>query len=291
MLWYIRNKNKVVGPFPTGQIQQEILLGRIAMQAEVSQDKEDWKPLRQFPQLIPETLKGDAADEHTRERLAAARRWADERRRERREAEDDPARKTPGRRSEEGYTTLEYRDHRESVIQTLRPAKERFVLVALVVIALLVGGLYAGVKWVPEQPASPQCEAAGKPGINWRQCNKVGLQLPNSDLSNATLNSVNFDGANLSGSQLTKADLSYADLSNSNLSASNMQQAQLKGASLRAADLRKANLTNADLSYTDLQNAKLIDAVYTNANFSHAIWVDGRKCMAGSVGGCRFANN
>ena len=289
MHWYVRNKSKVIGPFPTGQIQQAILLGRISIHAEVSQDKEEWKPLRQCPQLIPDILKADSTDEHSRERLAAARRWADERRHERRAGEDDPSRKGPGRRTEESYSTLNYRDHRETVSKTLRPSKERFALVLLAVIVLLVAGVYAGFKWVPQAPAGPQCEAAAARGINWRQCNKAGLQLLNTDLSGAILNSTNLQGANLFGSKFIKADLSYADLSNSNLSFADFQQAQLKGVNLRAADLSKANLSNADLSYADLQDSKLVDTVYANANFSNAIWVDGRKCLAGSIGVCNYA--
>lgn len=288
MHWYVRIKTKVIGPFPTGQIQQAILLGRISIHAEVSQDKEEWKPLRQCPQLVPDVLKGDTTDEHARERLAAARRWADERRRERRAGEDDPSRKGPGRRTEESYTTLQYRDHREAVSQTLWPSKERTALVLLTVIVLLVAGVYAGFKWVPQTPAGPQCEAAAVNGVNWRQCNKAGLHLLNTDLSGAILNSTNLQGANLFGSKFIKADLSYADLSNSNLSFTDFQQARLKGANLRATDLSKANLANADLSYADLQDSKLVDAVYANANFSNAIWTDGRKCLAGSVGVCRF---
>ena len=289
MLWYVRNKNKVIGPFPTGQIQQAILLGRISAQAEVSQDKEEWTPLRQCPQLIPDVLKGDSSDEHTRERLAAARRWADERRRERRADEADPSRKGPGRRNQESYSSLEYRDHRESVIQTLRPSRERFVFVSLFVIVLLSAGIYAGFKWVPQQPAGPQCEAVAKQGVNWSQCNKAGLQLLNSDLSGAMLNSTNLQGANLFASKFIKADASYADLSNSNLSFTDFQLARLKGANLRAADLSKANLSHADLSYADLQDAKLTDTVFSHADFSNAIWVDGHKCLPGSIGVCRMA--
>jgi hypothetical protein len=289
MLWYVRNKNKVIGPFPTGQIQQAVLLGRISAQAEVSLDKEEWKPLRQCPQLIPEVLKGDTSDEHTRERIAAARRWADERRRERRADDPDPARQGPGRRNQESYATLEYRDHRETVTQGLRPSKERFVVVSLIVIVVLAAAIYAGFNWVPQPAAGPQCEATAKAGVNWRQCNKAGLQLLNADLSAAILNSTNLQGANLFGSKFVKADLSYADLSNSNLSFTDFQQATLKGANLRTADLSKANLSNADLSYVDLQDAKLTDAVYTNANLSNAIWTDGRKCLPGSLGVCRVS--
>lgn len=289
MHWYVRSKNKVIGPFPTGQIQQAILLGRIPVHAEVSQDKEEWKPLRQCPQLIPDVLKGDRNDEHARERLAAARRWADERRRERRAGEDDPNRKGPGRRSEEGYDTLVYRDHREAVTESFRPSKERTLLVWLAVVIILGAGGYAGFRWVPQTPAGPQCEAPASKGVNWRQCNKAGLQLLNTDLSAAVLNSTNLQRANLFGSKFVKADLAYADLSNTNLSFADLQQAQLKGANLRAADLNKANLRGADLSYADLQDAKLIDTVLTNANLSNAIWVDGRKCLVGSVGVCNFS--
>lgn len=288
MLWYVRSKNKVTGPFPTGQVQQAILLGRISVQAEVSRDKQEWQPLRLCPQLIPDVLKGDSSEEHKRERLAAARRWADERRSERRAGDEDPARKGPGRRQRESYSVLDYRDHREAVTQSLRPSRERVALVMLFVVVLLGAGVYAAFRWVPQQPPTPQCDAAAAPGINWRQCNKAGLQLLQADLSHAVLNSANLHGANLFGGKFVKADISYANLSSSNLSFTEFQQARLKGADLRAADLSKADLTGADLSYADLKGAKLADTDYTKADFSHAIWVDGRTCLAGSIGGCRF---
>ncbi|MEJ2452025.1 MAG: pentapeptide repeat-containing protein, partial [Gammaproteobacteria bacterium] len=259
MLWYVRNKNKVIGPFPAGQIQQSVLLGRISAVAEVSQDREEWKPLRQCPQLIPEVMKNDAIDEHERERLAAARRWADERRRERRAGEDDPERKGPGRRNQESYRTLEYRDHREAIVQSLQPSREKAFLVTLFVIILLAAGVYAGFHWVPKPPATPQCDAKPAPGINWHLCNKAGVHLLKTDLSKASLNSSNLQGANLFGSVFVRADLSYADLSSSNLSFTDFQQARLKGANLRAADLSKANFSGADLSYADLQDARLAD--------------------------------
>lgn len=289
MLWYVRNKNKVIGPFPTGQIQQAVLLGRISAMAEVSQDREEWAPLRQCPQLIPEVMKGDASDEHVRERLAAARRWADERRRERRAGDEDPARKGPGRRNSEPYTTLEYRDHRESVVQSLTPSREKAVIVMLFVLLVLGAGLYAGFHWIPKAPATPQCEATASPGVNWRQCNKAGAQLLKVNLSKAQLNSVNLQGANLFGADVSRANISYADLSTSNLSFTDFSRAELKGANLRAADLSQANFTAADLSYADLQGAKLADTRFDGANLSDAIWVDGRTCLKGSIGVCRFA--
>lgn len=288
MLWYVRDKNKkIIGPFPSGQIKQAVLLGRISIQSEVSQDQEEWKPLRECSQLVPEVLLTDANDEHARERLAAARRWADERRRERRAGDEDHTRQGPGRRRPESFATLEYRDHRETVTQMLWPSKERFVTVSLIVVVILTAGLYAGFKWVPLQQVGPECQAQASKGINWQQCDKTGLQLLNVDLTGAMLNSTNLQGANLFGSKFTKADASYADLSGSNLSFTDFEQAQLKGANLRAADLSKANLSNADLSYADLKDAKLVDTIYNNANLSNAIWTDGTKCLPGSIGVCR----
>ena len=42
--WYIRTKSgdETKGPFPGGQISQEILLGRHKLDDEVSHDKEEW---------------------------------------------------------------------------------------------------------------------------------------------------------------------------------------------------------------------------------------------------------
>lgn len=288
MLWYVRSKDKVIGPFPTGQIQQGLILGRITLEAEFSNDKEEWRSLHDYPQLIPEALKGDANDEHSRERLEAARRWADERRRERRSG-DDPSRQGPGRRAPEGIATLAYRDHRETRVQNLRPGKERMGLVILAVATLLATGIYAGFRWIPQAPAGSQCDAPPAPGINWSQCNKAGSQLSNMDLSGAKLNSVNLTGVIMSGSKLLKADLSYADLRNSHLDGSNLEQAHLKGANLRSADLSHANLTRTDLSYADLQGANLTGANYGNADFSNAIWVDGKMCLVGSIGICRVS--
>lgn len=288
MLWYVRDKNKVTGPFPTGHVQQAVLLGRISPTAEVSRDREGWIALSQVSELIPDVMKGDATDEHVRERLAAARRWADERRRERRAGDDDPARQGPGRRDQEPETTIEYRDHREEVVQSFRPSQEKMARVMVFVLLVLGAGLYAGFHWVPKAPATPQCDADARPGVDWRQCNKTGVQLLNKDLSRARFNSTNLQGANLFGSTFTHADLSYADLSASNLSFTDFRQARLKGANLSTADLSKANFTAANLSYADLEGAKIADTRFDGANLSQTIWVDGRTCQKGSIGVCRY---
>lgn len=285
MHWYIRSKNKVTGPFPAGQVQQSILLGRVMLNDEASKDKEEWKSVRFCPQLIPDVLRMDPKDEHAKERLAAAKRWADERRDERRE-DDDSDRKGTGRRDEESGAALAYRQNRETLNRSLKNGNERsFVGLIVVVLVMAVGG-YAGFKYVPEETTGAQCDAVVSMGVNWSHCNKAGLQSLNANMSNAILNSTNLQGANLFGSNMSAADLSYADLSRANLSFVDFQNAQLKGANLRSADLSKANFTNADLSYANIQDANLHEVVFSGAKLDHVIWVNGKKCLPGSVGKC-----
>ncbi len=285
MHWYIRSKNKVTGPFPAGQVQQSILLGRVMLNDEASTDKEEWKSVRSCPQLIPDVLRMDPNDENTKERLAAAKRWADERRDERRE-EEDSDRTGAGRRDDESVAVLAYRQNRETLNRSLKNGNERsFIGLVVVLLVMAVGG-YAGFKFVPQETMGAQCDAAASPGVNWSHCNKAGLQNLNVNMSNAILNSTNFQDSNLFGSNLSAADLSYADLSRANLSFVDFQNAQLKGTNLRSADLSKANFTNVDLSYANIQDANLQGVVLTSAKLDHAIWINGKKCLAGSVGKC-----
>jgi len=286
MRWYIRSNDKVTGPFPAGQIQQFLLLGRVKLDAEVSTDAVEWKPLQHYPGLIPDVMLADPNDEHARERLAAARRWADERRKERR-TDDDPQRLGPGRREPEPDATLKYRSQREAVTNALRPGRERYVLSLIFVAALLLAGALAAFNWIPEQPAAAQCEREAGPGVNWHSCHKAGIQLIQQDLSGAIFNAAVLQGANLFGCNLSGADLAYADLSRSNLSFADLQRATMKGANLRNADLSQANLENTDLSYANLQHATVKDASFNGTDLSHAIWLDGRTCLPGSVGACK----
>jgi len=62
--WFIRRKGgSIKGPFPTGQVEQYLLLGRFVISDEVSLDKVDWKKISSIPQLIPEILIAAKYDE------------------------------------------------------------------------------------------------------------------------------------------------------------------------------------------------------------------------------------
>jgi len=51
--------------------------------------------------------------------------------------------------------------------------------------------------------------------------------------------------------------------------------------------LTNADLAGTDLSFADLTGAVLAGASLQKARFDHALWLDGRTCRKGSVGGCR----
>ena len=82
--WFIRRRGEVIGPYPGGLVSRYILLGRVQETDEVSSDGREWLLVSDVPELIPEILKGDTSDPLIQERLQAARRWADERNRDRR---------------------------------------------------------------------------------------------------------------------------------------------------------------------------------------------------------------
>lgn len=91
----------------------------------------------------------------------------------------------------------------------------------------------------------------------------------------------NLSDANLAGEYLANASLSGADLGGANLRGANLSGADLTGARLVDAFLTNARLVGANLTDCALSGA-YIDA----ANFSQAVWTDGKTCGAHSRGRC-----
>ena len=77
-LWYWKQNGKVTGPFPAGQIQEYIILKRVHPNDLMSQDKENWVKVSSIPALIPDIIK-EKNKENYEERLAATKRWIDDR--------------------------------------------------------------------------------------------------------------------------------------------------------------------------------------------------------------------
>ena len=280
---YVRKNGKVLGPFPPRQISQSLLLGRFRASDEVSEDRESWVTIQSREDLLPEVLQEEPSDELAQERLMAARRWADERRPQHGAHADS-------RRSPEPDELLEYRSHRESIYKRFLQRREFSVFQALWVLLAVSGLIFAGFYFAPKtQIEQPNCDAAARPGVNWRNCRMPGLQALNSNLQGANLDNANLSGANLFGSNLFGASLMYTDLSLANLSYVDFRQAHMKGSNLQRADLGHADFSAADLSYADLAGAKMQEVRLEGARLDNAIWTDGRTCLEGSLGECRMA--
>jgi hypothetical protein len=304
-LWYVRREGKLLGPHPRQVVVDGLLLGRLAWDDPASTDGRLWQPLKSYPEIIA-ALEGPArqidADPGEpsstgwqNERLAAARRWADERsgldRRTGKETGTETAperRRTDERRQQRELlqVVLWRRLRRELDIAFDRAATPRFWWIP--VAAVVCAGI--AVAWWQREPGNisislatrvVDCAAPAGPGVNWAGCDRPGAALAGANLSNARL-----AGVKLEASDLRRADLTYANLSGARLTGAQLTGARLFGADLTGADLVSAVLDGADLSFADLRNARLDSVRLGEARLGNALWTDGRRCAAASVGRC-----
>ena len=281
--WYIRSQKKegIKGPFPGGQISQEVLLGRYQLDDEVSHDKEEWLQIRDVPELLPELYHEDQQEPGFQERLAAARRWADERRGI--DQLDDP----DERRFGETFETEEINRLHRLATEAKKKSNPltTFVQFSIVIIAL-VTIIVLAFQYSPKDEKVVDCLAEAKQGVNLSNCNLSGIQLLRTTLIAADLSGTNLQTANLFASDLSLANLKYAKLHLVNLKYANLTKANLKGANLIGADLSGASFEQADLSYANLRDAIITDTNFANARLDNTIWIDGRTCRVNSVGTC-----
>lgn len=283
-LWYVLSKEKVVGPFPAGAIRRSLLLGRLALDDQISVDKQVWERIANTPEVIPPEMR--RASEDPDSELLKARLREDERSGIER------------RRSSEGRSLQSDRRQAESpLIERHREAKTELrqinlksdtpivgIMTAAVLVAIALGyGLYLGT---PDALPDPNCSSAPVAGVDWHNCKLDNLMADAADLQEANLGNASLRNSRLSGAQLSGADLRYTDLGGSDLSHAELKHANLQGAGLRNSDLSYTDLTDAVLSYADMTGANLGGSILTGARFDHTIWPDGRKCLVGSVGDC-----
>lgn len=282
--WYIRRQpgDEIKGPFPAGQISQEILLGRHKMDDEVSHDKEEWLTLSNVPELVPEVFTENQDESGFKDRLAAARRWADERR----GIEDID---THGeRRTSESYEKSEIKRLHRLATESKKKSNPLATWAQLIVaLVLTVTVISLAFQYSPDNEKSlTDCSLSAKQGVDWAGCNLSGKQLIRVNLVAANLMGTNLQTTNLHEADLSLANLQYAQLHLSTLKNTNFTKANLKGASLVGADLSGAVFSQADLSYANFRDAIIDSTDFSAARLDHAIWVDGRKCGTNSIGSC-----
>lgn len=291
-LWYTRDYEGVKGPFTIGMLRRFILVGRLKMESEISEDRKTWRKVKDTPEVIPEEMKNIHTEEG-RDRLRQAQLREDERARERRQKQDDieygNLRKGDRRGPETGDVVAhrDVRNHLHEQYQQEEKYTLQSILVGAFILALIITGISIYFVSPDDTTGLADCDAQAAPGVNWRNCQKEGVMLARSRIPGANMNTANLAGADLQQADLDGADLSYANLSLANLSGANLGNARLRGTGLRNADLRNAQFYNADLSYADLRGARLAGANLSGARLDKAIWIDGTICAPGSRGECK----
>jgi len=280
--WYIRNQSggAIKGPFPAGQISQEILLGRYQLDDEVSHDKEEWFIISDVAELVPDVFTENRDEPGFDGRLAAARRWADERR-----GVDDIDEERRAKAS--SYESEEIKRLHRLATKAHKKSNPlvTFVQLTVVFVALIIVIVLA-FQYSPKDGGAVDCSAPAKQGIDWHDCNLSGTKLLKENLIAANLMNANLQTANLYSSDLSHANLKYAQMHLTNLQYVNFTKANLTGANLMGADLSGAIFNQANLSYVNFRDA-IIDATdFSDARLDNAIWIDGRTCRANSIGSC-----
>ena len=54
--WYIRVNDQIQGPFPNQLISSSLILGRIDLETEVSQDETNWTAVKNYKALVPDVV-------------------------------------------------------------------------------------------------------------------------------------------------------------------------------------------------------------------------------------------
>lgn len=264
-LWYLKQHDKVRGPFPESLICRFIILGRIGEQDEVSLDGNSWRLADEVPELATgvrnllqmSNQPKEMDPEWTEERAKAVLRWLDDRKSPDPRADQsaigasdhDKRSGQERRQASETVDQYAYRAWRGEFDAWLRQQRQRYGYVWLFIgVALVTATLFT----LFYQPVNPI---------------KVGLRMRPSDCAAAATKKVNWSGCSKNDTLLVGADLYGAELVGTNF----------KGTNLSHADLRYANLTQAHLEGADL----------TGAQLGEAVWTDGSICAAGSVGECK----
>ena len=202
LLWYTRREGVERGPYPEQQISRYVLLGRIRAGDELRPDGGNWQELSEYPELIPELMKLPYTPEN-QQKLLMARMREDERqpgdRRERRPhlaADTQHQRRGRERRRSESDELVRHRELRYQVAHQVQhtAALYRYPLVASVLVVMGFLLSYSMERPEPEQLA-PDCAAGPRPGVNWDNCNQVGLVATKADLVGARISNARMDTA------------------------------------------------------------------------------------------------
>jgi len=268
-LWYVKVNGRVKGPFASGLISKNILLGRIHPNDELSQDKKKWRKASSVHAVMPDVIR-NRHEPNYKERLQAARRWADER---------DEIREANANGEEKFYSPRKKMTHLS--------IKTTGVLGILALIIIISAVVYAMFYFTPDDSVyNVDCASAGQDSSTFDSCH-----LQRRDFSKRSLKGSSFKNTLLQNSRFKQSGLQNSQFDYANLSNADLTHANFTGASLKAADLSNTILigtvfTKADLSYANLTGARGSKVKFTGTNLTNAIWFDGSVCAKNSIGRC-----
>ena len=150
----------------------------------------------------------------------------------------------------------------------------RKMALASVALAAMLTGL------TPALPASSaQCRSAPEPGIDWQDCRKNNLMLPDSNLERANLFDVDFSmtdlsGVNLNGANLEKATLVRAWLTGGTAENANFSRVEGYRTGFTDVIANGANFSNAEMQRADFSGAKLRGANFAKAELGRALFTE-----------------
>ena len=325
-LWYVRRREEVKGPFKTSIVERFIVGDRIRDSDELSQDREIWQTLAELRSTFAvaiaerelESARAEAAtdepmadaeaepvpvldaddgnfdtpvDSGSVETMVDATAVGDDGVERTEEPESlVNARSRAARRQQVAATAPPIVPRRSGGLDRTGETPRMRMKQAASLISVMALIVVAGIAFLPSETSdSPDCAAPARSGVNWSNCRLEGRDLKGAELEKSSLRSVRLRDANLLGARLGAADLAYAELTNANLSYGDLAAAVAVGADLRGADLAYANLSGVDLTHADLSGANLGGVTLRGARLDHAIWIDGRRCLEGSLGGCKIA--
>ena len=279
-LWFTRQHGIIRGPFPVKVIKNNLLLNRLdANKDEISTDQLNWHLI--YSQSIFNT-----PNIHKLTKKQLDERDGFDRRNPLSTDEVIPQQREGERRTEEYEHEIKSRQLRTLIMKRFQQKQHNFwPLLTLFIFAS--GLLLFAIKFAIPLPSSTiDCNQPAGINVNWTNCIKPRLSLPNQNLSHAHLRNSQLGGSNFMNTLFTGSDMAYSDLQSTNLSYSQLDNVSLIGANLQNADLSYTNLSGSDLSYTDLTNANLGGSKFDDVRFDHAIWTNGQYCQVESIGRC-----
>lgn len=306
-VWYTRRGREIRGPYPEAELKKFILLGRVSLNDQLSTDQFNWRPLSDYPELIPVEMRQDLSDPQNQNRLNEVRESLDERGSDRREqdlAVDKDVREGGDRRKSDN--TSVHQGLIQDLVMILRNPKDNIVFYMVSLGFFLACALLVKLLLMDRtHMINNDCLDPPAPKVNWNHCVFDSMKLRNLDLSGAVMIYGMFRHADMSRSRMHNADMSYSNFSGSIFTGAQMKNAKLVGAILHSADFSGADLSGATLSTAmlqgaDFRGARLKDTNLSgtilsgasmpknleNADLSGAIWVDNTFCAQGSVGRC-----